>query len=150
MLLSDYMNEHKLSWDARVLATDISEKALAAARKGEYTEECMKSVPSIWKLSYFTKLGDNMWTVSDKLKKEVIFRRFNLIEEAFPFKRKFHVIFCRNVMIYFTEDTKRQLISRFYDAMMPGGYLFIGQSESIDKSVTNFKFVMPSVYKKVV
>ena len=108
MILSDFLSEHKLSWDAKVLATDISEKALAAAQKGEYADDYLKSVPSIWKLAYFNKLKNDLWIVNDRLKKEVIFRRFNLMEEEFPFRKKFHVIFCRNVMIYFTEATKRR------------------------------------------
>jgi chemotaxis protein methyltransferase CheR len=150
MILSDFLSERQLKWDAKVLATDISEKALDAAKAGQYSDDCLKSVPSVWKLAYFNKLRDDLWSVNDRLKKEVIFRRFNLIEEEFPFKKKFHVIFCRNVMIYFSEETKRKLVSRFYEATAPGGYLFIGQSESIDKNETDYEFIMPSIYKKVV
>jgi len=150
MLLSDFLSDRGLKWDAKVLATDISEKALDAAKKGVYQDDCLKNVPSVWKLSYFNRISAGEWAVSDRIKKEVIFRRFNLIEEHFPFTKKFHVIFCRNVMIYFNEETKRKLVSRFYEATAKGGYLFIGQSESLDKSETEYEFVMPSVYKKVV
>lgn len=150
MILSDFMKDRSLSWDAKVLATDISEKALGGAIKGEYPEDSLKNMPPAWRLSYFNKTAEGMWGVNDRLKKEVVFRRFNLIEEEFPFKKKFHVIFCRNVMIYFNEETKRKLISRFYDATAKGGYLFIGQSESLDRNETAFQFVMPSIYKKVV
>ena len=149
MILSDFLKDHGLVWDAKVLATDISEKALTAAIKGEYHEDSLKSMPPAWKLSYFSKASESMWEVADRLKKEVVFRRFNLIEEEFPFKKKFHVIFCRNVMIYFNDETKRKLISRFYDATAKGGYLFIGQSESLDRSETAYQFIMPSIYKKV-
>ena len=150
MILSDFQNDRRLKWDAKVLATDISEKALNNANKGVFQADCLKNVPAVWKLSYFNKISDSEWAVSDKLKKEVIFRRFNLLEEEFPFRKKFHVIYCRNVMIYFTEETKKKLISKFYEATANGGYLFIGQSESLDKNETDYQFIMPSIYKKVV
>lgn len=149
MLISDYFGKEKAIWDAKVLATDISVKALDAAKLGVYDDECLKNVPSNWKMSHFKKQQDGNWEISDALKKEVLFRRFNLIEEQFPFRKKFHVIFCRNVMIYFNEQTKRALIQKFYESIALGGYLFIGQSETIDKGDYRFKSVMPSVYKKV-
>lgn len=150
MLISDVLAEKRVLWDAKVLATDISLKALEAAQKGVYEDESLAKVPNIWKMSYFNKLPEGKWEVKDSLKNEVIFRRFNLIEGEFPFKKKFNVIFCRNVMIYFNETTKANLIKRFYDATAKGGYLFIGQSESLDKRDARYEFVMPSVYRKVV
>ncbi len=150
MLISDFFGDKRFLWDAKVLATDISLKALEAAKKGIYENDCLEKVPNIWKISYFNKLPDSTWEIKQSLKDEVIYRRFNLIEDAFPFKKKFDVIFCRNVMIYFNETTKKKLIQRFYDVTAKGGYLFIGQSESIDKKDTRYEFVMPSVYKKVV
>lgn len=150
MILSDFMKERGLNWDARILATDISEKALSTAVRGVYPDESLKKVPTMWKLTYFNKISPTEWEVNDQLKREVILRRFNLIEEAFPFKKKFHVIFCRNVMIYFNEETKSKLISKFYEYTADGGYLFVGQSESLDKSKTDYRFIKPSIYKKVV
>jgi chemotaxis protein methyltransferase CheR len=148
MLISDYFGERKDVWDAKVLATDISEKVLKTAEKGIYNSESLQKVPAAWKMDYFTKLNSDSWEVKDRMKKEVIFRRFNLMEEVFPFKKKLHVIFCRNVMIYFNEETKRVLINKFYDSLDNGGYLFIGQSESITRSETKFNYVKPSIYKK--
>ncbi len=150
MLISDFAAEHNLVWDAKVLATDISMKALEAARRGIYEDDALKSVPSFWKMNYFSKLPEGKWEVSDTLKREVIIRRLNLIEGEFPFKKQLHVIFCRNVMIYFNEETKSKLVDKFCRALAPGGYLFIGQSETIDRSEGKLKLVMPSVYKKVV
>ncbi|MDD4002324.1 MAG: hypothetical protein PHU35_05985, partial [Bacteroidales bacterium] len=108
----------------------------------------MKSLPENWRLSYFNKIDTNKYQVNDKLKKEIIFRRFNLMDKEFPFKKKFHVIFCRNVMIYFDNATKNDIINRFYDYTEPGGYLFIGHSEALNRSDTNYKYVMPAVYRK--
>jgi hypothetical protein len=84
----------------------------------------------------------------DKIRNDVVYRKFNLVEEVFPFKKKFHVIFCRNVMIYFDDETKRDLIRKFYNATEPGGYLFIGHSESINRDDTKYKYIMPAVYRK--
>ena len=85
MIISDFLDDRGLSWDARVLATDISDKALNAAKRGVYAEESLKNVPSVWKLSYFNKISADEWETKEKLKKEVIFRRFNLMESKFPF-----------------------------------------------------------------
>lgn len=150
MLIGDFTSENGLGWDTKVLATDISMKALDGARRGVYEDDALKSVPSFWKMNYFTKLPEGKWEVSEALKKEVIFRRLNLIEGDFPFRKQLHVIFCRNVMIYFNEETKTKLVDKFCRALAPGGYLFIGQSETIDRSDGKFKLVMPSVYKKVI
>ncbi len=150
MLIGDFTSENGLGWDTKVLATDISMKALDGARRGVYEDDALKSVPSFWKMNYFTKLPEGKWEVGEALKKEVIFRRLNLIEGDFPFRKQLHVIFCRNVMIYFNEETKTKLVDKFCRALAPGGYLFIGQSETIDRSDGKFKLVMPSVYKKVI
>ena len=68
------------------------------------------------------------------------------MRDAFPFKRKFHVIFCRNVMIYFDELTRRKLLAQFHRYLMPGGFLFIGHSENLSYDQSFFKYLRPSVY----
>ena len=68
--------------------------------------------------------------------------------DPFPFKRKMHIVFLRNVMIYFDSATKRQLIQKVYDVMEPGGYLFIGRTEVIDRNQIPFQFVKPSIFRK--
>jgi len=70
------------------------------------------------------------------------------MDEIFPFKRKFHVIFCRNVMIYFDAQTKRELVDKFYDLTEYGGYLFTGHSESLNREETKYRYIMPAVYRK--
>ena len=85
--------------------------------------------------------------MKDTLRNEVIFRKFNLTND-FPFRKKFHVIFCRNVMIYFDKKSKKELINKFYDALLPDGYLFIGHSETIEDRSQGFKYLQPAIYKK--
>lgn len=150
MLTNDFFNQEKVFWDTKVLATDISMKALNKAIQGTYDDEAMERIPAIWKTSYFQKFSENEWQVKQNLKEEVIFRQFNLMDTVFPFKKKFHAIFCRNVMIYFDAKTKKELIRKFYQATETGGYLFIGQSESVDRSDTEYKYILPSIFKKVV
>lgn len=148
MILKDYFKDDKNLWDTKILATDISSKVLYEAENGIYTEEEVKPLPSMWRLNYFNKLGDGNYKITDNIKKEVIFRKFNLIEKNFPFTKKFHTIFCRNVMIYFDDETKNELINKFYDLLEDGGYLFIGHTESIPRNRTGFQYIMPSVYRK--
>jgi chemotaxis methyl-accepting protein methylase len=100
-------------------------------------------------LLVFDVAPDGKWAVKQKVKEEVIFRSFNLMEESLPFRKKFHVIFCRNVMIYFDYKTKSRLVERFYDATEEGGYLFIGHAESLSHDETKYQYVIPAVYRKV-
>jgi chemotaxis protein methyltransferase CheR len=149
MLIDEFFGKEKTLWDTKVLATDISSKVLEQAKKGIYSKEKILGLPPNWKINYFSNYNKDNVAIADKLKNEVIFRRFNLMEKVFPFKRKFHVIFCRNVMIYFDTETKKELTDKFYDSMEYGGYLFIGHSESLNRDQTRFQYVMPSVYRKV-
>lgn len=148
MIISDFFSGRKGAWDTRILATDISARALAQAREALYNTEDLTRLPDAWREGYFTQADHGKSRVLDSLKKEVIFRRFNLLEEHFPFTQKFQVIFCRNVMIYFDAETKRKLVKRFYEHTAPGGYLFIGQSESLNWENIGYRYVIPAVYRK--
>lgn len=148
MIMTDFFGSEKPLWDTKVLATDISVKALAIAEQGVYSAEGVQDVPAIWKLNYFNKMDQQNYQIVNQLKAEVVYRVFNLMDEVFPFKKKFHAIFCRNVMIYFDHKTKMQLINKFYDQMEPGGYLFIGHTESLSRDETPYRYVMPAVYRK--
>jgi chemotaxis protein methyltransferase CheR len=147
MILADAFGS-KTGWNRAVLATDISSNALNKAVCGTYLESEMAGLPAVWRRDYFQKANDTKWSVRDGLKKEVIFRRFNLMEPVFPFRKKFHVIFCRNVMIYFDEPTKRRLIGKFYNMTVPGGYLFIGHAESLCREECGYRYIAPGIYRK--
>jgi Methylase of chemotaxis methyl-accepting proteins len=148
MIIDEYFGKEKSLWDARVLATDISEKALEKAKNGIYANKDVAALPYGWKLNYFTALDNANSVLSNRIKQEVIFRKFNLMTPLFPFRKKFHVIFCRNVMIYFNEETRQELVNKFYDATESGGYLFIGHSESLNREATKYQYLMPAVYRK--
>lgn len=148
IIIDDYFNGLKGDRDTKILATDISTNVLNKAKLGIYENEQLTGLNKMYITKYFKKIDNNKNEVIDKIKNEVIFRKFNLMQEAFPFKKKFHVIFCRNVMIYFDIETKKKLIQKYYDSLEYGGYLFIGHSESINYRDYNFKYIMPSVYRK--
>lgn len=147
MVVKDFFGlEHK-QWDTRILATDISTKVLEHAAKGIYLREQIEPLPENWKRHYFKQIDEEQFRVKDELKREVIYRQFNLMNPL-PFKKKLHIVFLRNVMIYFQDDTKYDLIKRIYDCMEPGGYLFIGTTESLDRKKMQFQYVQPSIYRK--
>lgn len=148
MILDEYFGKDKALWDTKILATDISTNVLETAKKGIYSTEAIAPLEKMWKLQYFKKLDTENSIVIDKIRNEVIYRKFNLMEPEFPFRKKFHVIFCRNVMIYFDQNTKDQLVEKLYNCLEDGGYLFIGHSESINRQASRFNYIKPAVYQK--
>ncbi len=134
----------------RIVATDISSKALAEARRGVYPAAKVENLSPAWLRSYFLR-GDGQWKGWYRVKPEVAraieFRRLNLIEQA-PLNELFRVIFCRNVMIYFDKPTQQKLVERLSAHLEPGGYLFIGHSESLTGIQHPLSYVRPTVYRK--
>jgi chemotaxis protein methyltransferase CheR len=149
MIIQEFFGSEIGKWDTKILATDISASSLKAGKEGIYSELDVKKLPEKWRWKYFKQISPTQYALDQKIKNEVIFRSFNLMNKTFPFKKKFHLIFCRNVMIYFDRDTKNELIEKFYEHTEHGGYLFIGHSESIPKHETRYKYIMPAVYRKV-
>ena len=149
MILDEFFGGEKVSWDTKVLATDLSDRVLGEARQGIYANEGIQKLPDGWKARYFQRYNEENSQIALNIRDEVIFRKLNLMDKTFPFKRKFHVIFCRNVMIYFDSETKWKLANRFYDMTEYGGYLFIGHSESLDRKETKYRYLMPAVYRKL-
>ncbi|SDA16177.1 chemotaxis protein methyltransferase CheR [Ruminococcus sp. YE71] len=127
--MEDYFEGRNNNWDRRILATDISHNALLTAKRGSYSEATLDALPKIWKRKYFTE-KNGIYTVNERLRSQVVFKCHNLMDPI-TFKKKFDLIVCRNVMIYFERDTISQLIRRFYDATNEGGYLYIGHAESL-------------------
>jgi len=147
MVLKDFFGLDT-NWDMQLLATDISTKVLNHAIEGRYLAEQIAPLPGKWKRAYFKRVSEEEFQIKDELKKQVVFRQFNLMDDI-KFKGLFHIVFLRNVMIYFNDNTKKQLLERIYDHMENGGYIFIGTTESIDKAATGFKYVQPSIYRKI-
>jgi len=138
------------SWDVKILATDISTKVLAQAINGIYPKNRLFKIPKHQIRKYF-QLGfgsqEGYFKVKQLLKAMVVFKRQNLME-PFGCGDTFDLIFCRNVMIYFTKETRQDLINKFYSCLKSGGYLLIGHAESLNGMNHGFKYIQPSVYQK--
>ena len=111
-----------------ILATDLDRQCLEKAKIGLYVEKSVENVPEEYKKKYFTKVGSN-YKISDLIKSRVTFQKHDLLKDVYP--RDCHLVLCRNVLIYFTEDTKDELFRRFYQCLAPGGTFFIGSTEQI-------------------
>jgi len=146
MVMKDWFGPMS-DWDYRVLATDISTRVLQEAQTGTYLQGSLENLPAMWKAKYFRKKEEQVYELSDEIRKEVIFRKLNLME-PFPFQQPFDFIFCRNVMIYFNQTTKNELIQKFYNCLIPGGYLLIGHSETVQRDTVPFRYIEPSIYQK--
>jgi chemotaxis protein methyltransferase CheR len=135
----------------KILATDISTRMLERARVGIFPADRLANVPPEFKHRYFVRLqqaGETCFQIVPALRESVRFARFNLMEERFPFRNRFDVIFCRNVMIYFDRPTQERLVASLDKVLCPGGYLLIGHSESLSSISHRLTYVRPTVYQK--
>ncbi len=147
MVIDEYFGSRKKEWDVSMLATDISMRVLNKAKSGVYTADELKDLPANWRHKYISPLKDGTFQICDEIRKQVIFRPGNLMED-FHYKKPFDVIFCRNVMIYFDAETKAQIVNKFYNWTSRGGYLFIGHSESISGIGTKYTYIQPAIYQR--
>ncbi len=138
--------------EVMILGTDISTSAIDFAKAGIYEEDQIPDdIRDFILKKYFLKgVGEysGRVMVKDFLKSKVYFERLNLKDRVYPVRRDFDIIFCRNVMIYFSSEMKEHVISHFYDHLVDGGYLFLGHSEAM-LNRKGFAPVYISVYKKV-
>jgi len=145
MYIKDFLGMRAGTWDTRVLATDISQKALATAKEAIY--DLPDTIPPEWKRRYFQQdKASGRYQVAPEIRNQVMFRTFNLMDPI-RFPNKFDVIFCRNVMIYFDQPTKDALVTRFFNASTPGGYLLIGHSETLNRNI-GYQFLAPATFRK--
>jgi chemotaxis protein methyltransferase CheR len=133
--------------DIKILATDLSTKALQQARNGIYSRDKLKNVPPEMLKRYFQSHPDGSCQVAPAVREMITFARLNLMY-SFPFHGLFEVIFCRNVMIYFDKSTQETLVQKFSRFLQPGGYLMIGHSESLTSIDHDLLYVQPAVYQK--
>jgi chemotaxis protein methyltransferase CheR len=134
----------------RILATDISTKALDKAQRGVYQAERFEGVPQGWLRSFLLRgegASQGWYKVKPEVKRLIQFRRLNLIE-PFPHTRPFALILCRNVMIYFDKPTQQAVVDKLAGCLEPGGYLFVGHSESLAGSHPGLEYVRPAIYRK--
>ncbi|OQW31951.1 MAG: hypothetical protein A4E20_02165 [Nitrospira sp. SG-bin2] len=138
-------------WDCKILASDLSTRVLAKAASGVYDQDRFRDVPpDILRRHFLRGRGGRagLYKVKPHLAAMIQFRRLNLMAERFPITTPLDLIFCRNVMIYFDRPTQQTLVNKFYGYLKPGGYLFIGHSESLQWVKHPFQTVVPTVYYK--
>lgn len=144
IILKEYLPQ---GMDIKILATDVSSSSIAEAQKGNYTLNQEDIVNAYFLDKYFSR-KDEFYKVAPIIKQYVTFRLFNLMD-PFPFQNNFDIIFCRNVMIYFDNDTQEKLIRKFYNVLTRNGLLFIGHSESLNQKQYKFKYIQPTIYARV-
>ncbi|HID20870.1 MAG TPA: protein-glutamate O-methyltransferase CheR, partial [Planctomycetaceae bacterium] len=120
-------------WNVRILATDIDRQALAAAREGAYGDRSVKNVPDVYYRKYFRR-QNGRHCVCESIKRMVTLRQMNLLDkDTMRRQRGYDFIFCRNVLIYFDDRSRKRVLASFYDALVPGGFVFLGHSESVGR-----------------
>ena len=135
MTLADTL-EFAEAWNIHILATDISRQALQHAERGVYSRRELSNLDLRQLETYFVKVGDQ-YMVKPKVRNMVSFAPVNLASGTYL--GRFDMIFCMNVLIYFTDERRSQLIQRFHDYLEPGGYLFLGHAESVAKLPVTFE-----------
>jgi chemotaxis protein methyltransferase CheR len=138
--------------DWKILATDLSTRVLARAAAGTYGAEEMEAVSPHFRERFFDPApeaddGGPRWTVKQRLRERIVFRRLNLADRPYPMQGPLDAVFCRNVMIYFDRPMRAGLISEMDRLVRPGGPLFIGHSETLNGIGTRLRSERPSVYR---
>ncbi len=148
MVIREFFGESFPLLDCGLLATDISLAALQEAQAARYGEVRIKELPPRFRSSWLTKIADDQYVLSPEIRNMVMFKRFNLMTDRFPFKGQFDLVFCRNVMIYFDQAKRDHLVNAIYHFVKPGGYFFIGHSESLQRLNCPFEYVSPAIYRR--
>jgi chemotaxis methyl-accepting protein methylase len=132
-----------------ITATDISTRALKFAERAVYDADRCQGLPAAWLSRYCERVEapEPTWRVSARIRCQTTFRRVNLVER-YAWPRRFPIIFCRNVMIYFDSDTQTEVVRKLAEWLEPGGYLFVGHAESLTRISHPLEYVRPAVYRK--
>lgn len=151
MLLIENLQNYGVSFDIEILASDLSSKVLEAAKQGIYNQRSVQYVPSDYLKNHFT-IHDGKYKIKESVKQLVKFSPINLIDEG-QLKPIFFqdMIFCRNVLIYFDDKGRKNVINTLYNKLNPGGYLFLGHAETLHNITKSFKLILfnqAKAYKK--
>ena len=149
MVLEDYFQRFP-GKGYRITATDISTKVLEQAGKGVYQADRVDKVPEQFLRRFFQRgVGKSagFFRVKAEIRQRITFRHFILMEH-FPWQSELDIIFCRNVMIYFDRQTQQQLVEKFHNCLVAGGYLIIGHSESISSLNHRFQQTEATIFRK--
>jgi chemotaxis protein methyltransferase CheR len=151
MVAHDVLNRHAPAIELKILATDLSAEVLSRAKLGVYDAHRVGTVPPDLRARYFQPVridGESALQIIPELRRQITFARFNLMTPEFPFRNRFNIIFCRNVMIYFDRATQETLVNKLARQLHGGGYLMIGHSESLNGIRHPLEYVEPTVYRR--
>ena len=149
MTISEVLGFSEFDW--KILATDISTKALHIAEEGTYPQERTLQIPPMLRQKYFTVSRDpnsKQYSIKPMVKDRIVFKRLNLSTPPFPMTGPLDAVFCRNVMIYFDNEVRKRLIEEIIKLLKPGGFLYVGSSESLAGMLVSMPSVGPSIYQK--
>lgn len=135
-----------------LVASDIDSKVLALAKRGIYKLDGLKGVSDARMQRFFLRgkgLNEGMIRVKSDLQSAINFLSVNLINNDWPFRQPFNIVFCRNVMIYFDEPTQRKVLERIHRVMIPGGLLFVGHAENFSEARDLFVLKGKTVYERI-
>jgi chemotaxis protein methyltransferase CheR len=139
IILNEVLRSEINSWNIKITANDISQSVLSAAKVGSYSEYSLRTTPRDLVNRYFDKT-DQSYTVKQTVRKPITFEQINLSDRGqLKAVERSHIVFCRNVIIYFDDEMKKRVIGAFYDNLLPGGHLLIGHSESLHTISRAFK-----------
>ena len=148
MILQDYKDQGRWLPPFSIVGTHISEQALAVARNGRYPARELENVPVLWQQKYLAMdESGNSFEIGHAIREKVRFQHMNLLKPSVGLGQ-YDLVLCRNVMIYFNEESRKKLIDKLYRALKPGGYLFVGHTELLPRNHELFEYVCPAVYRK--
>jgi len=150
MVLEEFRGHHT-DFSYRILATDISTDVLERGRQAIYAEDRIEPVPPAYRQKYLLRSrnrSEGLIRIKPELRSRVTFQRVNLMSDDFGLRTRFEVIFCRNVIIYFDRPNQVRLMRKLFDHLRPGGYLFLGHSETMAGVDLPFYSVAPTIYRK--
>lgn len=150
MVLSEYAQQ-KPGFNFSILASDICTQILKTAKTAVYPEDRADTIPVNLKKKYLLRSREReraLVRIAPNLRSMISFRRINFMDDNFGINEKMDIIFCRNVVIYFDKSTQQTLMKKFYNQLKPGGYLFIGHSETLSGLDVKFDSVASTVYRK--
>ncbi|MBL1432422.1 MAG: chemotaxis protein CheR [Gammaproteobacteria bacterium] len=136
-------------WDVKILATDLDTNVLATAEKGIYPVDRIKDIPAHRQRRFFLKGGGKQQghvRIRPELQQIITYKKLNLMDQ-WPLSGPIDIIFCRNVVIYFTKDTQKVLLERFTKLVAPGAHLFMGHSESLNNVTDKFQLLGRTIYR---
>ena len=149
MTIRDVIGERL--YDFKILATDISTGVLAKAQQGLYETTQMENVPESLRRRFFVPVktpGGAGFQARKELMQHIVYRRLNLSRPPFPMRGQLDIVFCRNVMIYFDDATRKNLVEEIHRQLLPGGYLLTGHAESLSSLKNDFTYIRPTIYQK--